>query len=189
MLLASHPGHVLWTEDLAVGDIAASEFSARRVWTQLVVAHAVKTGLASADEYLAASAKLLGLDYRATVFNPLVLVKAGSMSNWDADKWPFNKALEQFTTLPGPDEQVLAFAAVLIAESYKASILLETRQGTLIKILEWVSRRKMGLVLVRVLLTLLPRTFGVNVLAADEAKEIGLAWLDEAERRPRFEVL
>ena len=188
MLLARSPGHALWTEDITVSDIAASEFSVRRVWAQPVLAHATNIGILSPDDYLTAVAKLLGIDYEATAFNPFVLVKAGSMTDWDAGKWPFIKALGRFANPTVPDDQVLLLAAAMVVNLFKEALLAETRQATLIAILERIAARKHGLIAVRVLLSLLPRVFGVNVLAADEANGIGRAWLAEARRRPRLEL-
>ena len=185
MLLARNPGHVLWTEDITVSDIAASEFSVRRVWVQPVLVHASNTGLISSDDYLSAVAKLLAIDYEATAFNPLVLAKAGSMAEWDAEKWPFNKALKQLENPTIPDDQVIAFAAALVVNLFKEALLVETRQATFIRMLELMSAREHGFVIVRALLSVLPRVFGVNVLAADEANRIGQAWLAVAMRRPQ----
>jgi hypothetical protein len=39
MLLASKPGYVLWSDDLVQSVIAATEFGARRVWTQTVLVY------------------------------------------------------------------------------------------------------------------------------------------------------
>jgi transcription elongation GreA/GreB family factor len=188
MLLARNPGHVLWTEDIAVSDIAASEFSVRRVWAQPLLLHATNIGLISADEYLSGVAKLLGIDYEATAFNPFVLVKAGSMAEWDAERWPLNKALKQLENPNAPDDQVIILAAVMVVNLFKDALLVETRQAMLIRILERMSARARGLISVHVLLSLLPRVFGVNVLAADEANGIGQTWLAEASRRPRIQL-
>lgn len=186
MLIARNPGHVLWTDDITVSDVATSEFSVRRVWTQPVVAHAVDTGFLSPDDYLSAIVTLLGIDYEVTGFNPFVLVKSGSMAGWDAGKWPFNKSLELLASPTISDGQVLLYATALVVALFKEALLVETRQATLISILERISARKHGLIAVRVLLSLLPKVFGVNVLAADEANGIGVAWLAEAKRHPRI---
>lgn len=188
MLLARSPGHALWTEDITLSDIAASEFSVRRVWAQPVLVHATNIGILPPDDYLTAVAKLLGIDYEATAFNPFVLVKAGSMSDWDAGKWPFNKALGHFANPTVPDDQALLLAAAMTVNLFKEALLAATRQATFIAILERIAARKHGLIAVRVLLLLLPRVFGVNVLAADESNGIGRAWLAEARRRPRLQL-
>jgi tetratricopeptide (TPR) repeat protein len=188
MLLARSPGHALWTEDITVGDIAASEFSVRRVWAQPVLAHATDIGILPPDDYLAAVARLLGFDYEATSFNPFVLVKAGSMSDWDEGKWPFSKALSHFANATVPDDQVVLFAAAMVVNLFKEALLPETRQATFIAILKRIAARKHGLIAVRVLLSLLPRVFGVNVLASDESIQIGRAWLAATMKQMRFEL-
>jgi len=184
MLLARVPGHALWTEDMIVSDVGMTEFSTRRVWTQAVVEHAVSTGIVLQDKYLTVSAKLVGFGYQTTTFNQSVITRAGVLSEWDADKWPFSKILEQFSneTISVPD--ILGLAAVTIMAMYKEALLVERRQATLIRILERLGSRKNGLLAVRLLLNVLPRLFGVNVLASSEASEIVGSWLAEASRRP-----
>jgi tetratricopeptide (TPR) repeat protein len=188
MLIARVPGHVLWTDDIAVSDIASAEFSVRRVWTQAVLEHAAGQGLLVADDYLATTAKLLAFDYEATAFNPLVLAKAGSMSNWNPERWPLTKALEQFVNSTIQPDQVIVQAAAVIGIMYKEAPLVEARQATLIKILERLQARPNGLDEARVLISMLPTLFGINVLAAEEAASIGRAWLAEARRRRRVEI-
>ena len=185
MLLARAPGHVLWTEDLALSDIASAEFGVRRVWTQVVVQHAAELGIVPPDDYLAASARLLGFDYEATSFNPFILVKAGELSGWIPERWPLHKALDQFAHAGGVRlDQALVHAAVMIASMYREPLLVQTKQRTIVAILEKLSGRRRGLAAVRFLLSVLPTLFGVNVLAHDEASGIVRAWLAEAGRRP-----
>jgi len=188
MLLAQNPGHALWTDDLTVADIASSEFAVRRVWLQSVMIWGLANGIIKDEDYLESTAKLIGFDYQAASFNPHVAVKSGSMASWDADKWPFNKMLEQFANQSIPMESVALYAGVLLQHMYKADVLVRTRETTLLKILDRLAARKNGLILVDVFLTLLPKIFGVNVLAAKECQEIGRTWLKVVERRPRFET-
>jgi hypothetical protein len=188
MMIAREPGFALWTDDIAVCAIASAEFSVRRVWTQIVVEYAVAQGILPTEEYLVVSAKLLGLDYQATTFNPFVIVKAGSMSNWNQEKWPFNKALEQFVNPALQQDNVIVFAASLLIALYREAPLVGTRQAVLITILERLLARPHGIVVARAFILMIPKLFGVNVLAADEASEIGVAWLAEVRRRPRLEL-
>jgi tetratricopeptide (TPR) repeat protein len=183
ILLAQTPNHALWTDDITVGDIATAEFGVRRIWVQPFMAHSVNIKMFTFEEYIIDVAKLVGYDYHATSFNLFVAVKAGSMAFWDAEKWPFNKMLNQFTNPSIPAEQVVLFASSILSDMYKDTVLAGTRQATLIRILEQIASRKNGIELVHVFLKLVPKVFGVNVLAADEVREVSLAWLAQAERR------
>ena len=187
MLLARAPGHMLLTDDLSVRETALSEFSVRGGWTQVVVEYSALEGILSPDDYLSTSAKLLGFDYEAIMFNLFVIVKAGSMSGWDADRWPFNKAMEKFTHPSVAEDQMIVIAAYMILHMYKEPVLLEVRQAALVRVLERVAARKHGIIFARALLSVLPRLFGVNVLASDEVTLIGRSWLSEARRRFRIE--
>ncbi|WP_422929680.1 tetratricopeptide repeat protein [Singulisphaera sp. PoT] len=188
MLLARQPGHVLWSDDLAVAFIGSNEFSVRRVWTQVVVEHAVKQGFVDPEEYLVVSAKLMALDYQATTFNPFVLAKAGSLSKWDPVKWPLNKVLERFVNATMSPDLILVLAASMLLAVYKEAPLPETRQAVLIKIMERLLILPHGIVIAKIFTTFFPRFFGVNALGAAEASAIGHAWLAEARRRPRLEL-
>jgi len=184
ILLAKPPGHVLWTDDLFVSDVASSEFSVRRIWTQVAVEYARTVGTVFVDDYLTASAKLLGLNYQATLFNQPIVFQAGMLAEWKADVWPFSEILNLFASNEIKIADVLLFASFVIVSLYNKAPLVETRQNTLIRILERIASRREGLSSIYVLRTLLPRVFGVNVLASDDASGIVNAWLAQALRRP-----
>lgn len=188
MLLARQPGYALWSDDIAVGVFASSEFSVSRVWTQVVVEHGVNQGYVALDEYLIVSAKLLGLDYKATTFNPFVLAKAGSMSNWNPEKWPMNKVLEQIVNPSMQHHQVIMFVAFMLIALYKEASMIETRQAVLIKILERLYTLPNGIDIATAFVSNFPVIFGFNVIASREASEIGHSWLSEARRRPSLYI-
>jgi hypothetical protein len=81
-------------------------------------------------------------------------------------------------------DAVLMLSTAIIANLFSKAPLLETRQATLIRILEQIAKRREGLPAIFVLRSVLPRVFGVNVLAADSACGIVDAWLAQASRRP-----
>lgn len=186
MLLARAPGHILWTDDMALREKATEDFSVRGAWTQIVLEYATTEGIIQSDDYLEASAKLLGMDYEATMFNIFTVVKAGVMSGWHIETWPFNKALDKFAGPQVPVDDVVILAAAMVTNMYKEHVLVETRQATFIRILERLAARRGGLGTARTFIAMLPRIFGINVLAAQETTEVGNAWLSEASRRSRF---
>jgi tetratricopeptide (TPR) repeat protein len=188
MVIARAPGYVLWTDDLAVGDIAASEFSVRRVWTQVAAEYATTLGILPPDDYLVLSAKQLGMDYQATNFNPFVIAKGGSISHWDVQRWPFSKTIAQLANPGIPLDQILLHAAIVARTLYLEAPLIETRQAALIRMLELLASRQHGMVAVRCFISLLPRLFGVNVLGVDEATGIASAWFAQARKRMRIET-
>lgn len=67
-ILSLRPGSILWTDDLAVAEIAKSELGTERVWTQAAIESLVNRGLidrSTADE---CHAKLLGFGFQSTHF-------------------------------------------------------------------------------------------------------------------------
>jgi hypothetical protein len=67
-ILSLRPGSILWTDDLAVAEIAKSELGTERVWTQAAIESLANRGLidrSTADE---CHAKLLGFGFQSTHF-------------------------------------------------------------------------------------------------------------------------
>src|SRR5262249_3181415 len=131
-----------------------------------------------------ASAKLVGLNYQVTAFDQPVVLHAAELAGWDADKWPFSAILDLMANNEIKLASALSIAAFVISGLYSNALLLQTRQNTLIRILERVASRREGLSAVGTLRSLLPRIFGVNVLASDEVCAVLGAWLAQASTRP-----
>jgi tetratricopeptide (TPR) repeat protein len=186
--LASQPGHVLWTEDVALAVIAGSEFACHRTWTQCVLLHAVATKLISEDDCFSASAKLLGHGFRGTRFNMYVFAKAGSMAEWDFDRWPFTRALEELSKCVD-DLVFLNSVALLLKELYAHSKSPMMQAANIASLLGRFSESIRNMDRLERLPTLLSRAFGSDVMIAREIKVIVRAWLAEAKRRPRLELL
>jgi len=186
MILAVLPGHVLWTDDLILAKIASSEFGTRHVWTQIAVEHGFKRGYLDEEIYVTVSAKLLGFNYRSTTFNQAVVLRTASLGEWNPNKWPFKQVLEQFANESIDLSSVIGLAATTIVALYREALLVGARQSVLIRIAEKLASRREGFELVKALITILPRLFGLNVLGLEEARGVLGAWLVEALRRPFF---
>ncbi len=188
MILGSLPGNVLWADDLALAKVAAGEFGTRHGWTQVAVEYGCRRGYFDEQTYATVSAKLLGFDYRSTMFNQAVVIRAGVLTDWNPDKWPFKQTLEQVANESLDAGNACGLAAATIAGVYRQAVLAMTRHSVLIRIAEKLACRKEGLDLVQALITVLPQLFGLNVLGLEEARGVLIAWLTEAVRRPSFRM-
>jgi hypothetical protein len=65
-ITASKPNCVLWSNELVQGQIAVTEFGARRAWTRIVIAFLADLGSVQAKERDIATAKLIGMDCHTT---------------------------------------------------------------------------------------------------------------------------
>ncbi len=177
ILLAAHPGCILWTDDHRMARFAGPEFGVRCVWTQVALGAAASKGSIETEEFITASAKLLGWKYHFTSPSPPVLIKAGRLAEWRPERWPLAAALEQF----GDESIVLQDSLILLASFlrmlYREPILPQTKDLVLIRVLENFSTRPGGLQAVRALRKVLPQLMGVNVLGAEEAQTAIDAWL------------
>lgn len=183
VLLGSQPGRVLWTDESLLAGLARSEFGTRCVWTQAAVEYGVYHGFLDGTCSHSVAAKLMGFNYRSTVFNETTLCHAASLAEWDPNRWPFTQAIEQFSNDKIDIGDLSRLAITLVVNLYRQVFLPQTRQTVLISIAERLSRQKFGIALVKALTTVLPRCFGLNVLHLREATEVLHAWVAESERR------
>jgi hypothetical protein len=140
MLIASHPGHLLWTYDILVGDAGACEFGVRRVWTQLVAEHAASEGVISSDLYQATTAKLIAFRYKSSRFDHFAILKAGELCDWDVQRWPFNRVLEIFADETVPKDDAILIASFATKGVFDKIASPQLRQSVLIRILDQLRR-------------------------------------------------
>src|SRR5208337_634203 len=78
IVIASMPGHVLWTDDMILADLAKTEFGVRRVWTEAALQARAQAGNLDPVELATASTKLAGWGYSFTTPSIEALMRAGS---------------------------------------------------------------------------------------------------------------
>ena len=90
MLIASQPGHLLFSDDGPLRYYAKTNFSSDAgtdfhidgVWTQVVLEHCVNKNLLDRTEYNKMVIKLVCSNYHHTEFNAEVLMEAAKQSDW-----------------------------------------------------------------------------------------------------------
>ena len=132
----------------------------------------------------ASSAKLFGYGYYFTGQNANIIRHAGTIAEWKIDRWPFSQALSTFAEEGLDLMQVLQLAGDFIRLLYQESLLPESENAIMIKILENIAKKKGGVQGIGYLLGALPAIFGVNVIGLTRATETINSWLNEISNRP-----
>jgi len=135
-----------------------------------------EAGQIARDLFFGTSAMLLGWRYVFTSPSLPVLLRAGSMADWNPESWPLKQALEQFGDESIQLVDALRLAAAFIPNYFLEIVLPDRRNAVTIALLNQLARRGDGLKGVLALERALPFTFGVNVLGADEAAGLIKAW-------------
>jgi len=176
IVLASVPGRVLWTDDLATALIAKHEFGVRRVWTQVVLQERTEAGALEASEFFDASAKLIGCHYYFTSPSPAVLEHAARLAAWNPDTWPLRSALN----LIG-DEMIAASDAISLSvaflRQYASEVVMpEVRSALTVRLLTVLSKRRDAVACVQALALSVPVALSLNPLRAAEIMQTIQIW-------------
>ena len=184
IVLASMPGHVLWTDDRVVANVARTEFGVRRIWTQSAFMARVQAGSLPASELATAGTKLAGWGYTFTTPSLENLMRAGAVSQWDYEQFPLKQALDLFATdtVRMPDAVILA--AELIVNLFADSNLRLIRAAVIGRLLDRLAARRGGREAIDALSRSLPIRFGLDLIGARELADTIRGWMastDEAQ--------
>lgn len=184
IVLAARPGHILWTDDAVVGAIARQEFGVQRTWTQCALDVARVQGVLEPQEFLEASAKLIGFDYQPTAMEGNVFFAAAIVADWEPAARPLKQALAVLSE-PEATSRRIATAAVFIRRILTQDVELPGHETVIRAVLDHLAQSQPGLAAILVIREKLPILFGVNVAAEQRARAIIRAWLEANELRQR----
>jgi tetratricopeptide (TPR) repeat protein len=177
MLLASDPDYVLWTDDLIQGQVAAQEFGSRRVWTQLVLGSLTDAGLLNSEEYSEASARLIGAEFVATLFDSSSMLAAFRMASWSGGNKPAAQVVKIFAD-PGSDLQsLLRIYADFTVRLYREPIEPDVRCSVTRALLDALARRPEVLELLEKLRKISARIFGMNAVGNEQFDKCFDRWI------------
>ena len=181
IVIASMPGHVLWTDDMILADLAKTEFGVRRVWTEAALQARAKAGNLDPAELAAASTKLAGWGYSRSTPSIETLMRAGSVAVWNPDQFPLRQALDQFAadSLNMPD--AVRLGAELIVKMYNDQQLRGQRGTVTSRLLDRLAARPGGRDAVEALPRSLPIRFGLDLIRARELSDIVRGWTAQNE--------
>jgi hypothetical protein len=162
IVLASDPDYVLWTDDLIQAQTAAQEFGSRRVWTQLVLEVFAEAGLITVDEYSEASARLIGMEFAATIFGGASVLAALRLTRWSLSESPTAEILKTFSAPTADLQRLLRIFIDFIIKLYREPVSPEIRCSITQTFLDTLSRRTEVAPLLRDVRRVSSRLFGVN---------------------------
>jgi tetratricopeptide (TPR) repeat protein len=177
VVLASRPGHVLWTDDFGVATIAKHEFGVRRVWTQVALQERTEAGVIKPETFFEATAKLIGWGYRFTSPSVPALARAGSLADWNPGRRPLSQSLDLFCDTGIATRDALALAISFMTYYANEVVLPEVRNSSTVRIIESFFKRGEGLAPIQALMAALPAAFGLNAVRAREQAQVIRTWL------------
>jgi hypothetical protein len=127
MMLASNPDFVLWTDDLIQAQIAASEFGAKRAWTQLLLDQTAQVGQITDAEKNRAVAALIGMEYTVTTFDSSILLSAVEMSDATPWRWPLKQFIQVFQKAQSDLQGLLGIFVEFLTKLFREPYLPESR--------------------------------------------------------------
>ncbi len=176
IVIASMPGHVLWTDDMILADLAKTEFGVRRVWTEAALQARAQAGNLDPAELATASTKLAGWGYSFTTPSIETLMRAGSVAVWNPDQFPLKQALDQFASESMNMSDAVRLAAELIVKMYNDQYLRGQRRIVSSRLLDRLAKRPGGREAVEALPRSLPIRFGLDLIRARELSDVVRGW-------------
>jgi tetratricopeptide (TPR) repeat protein len=92
--LAKEDKTVLWTDDVIQSQLGSGMFGTVGVWTQCVLARLADIGELSREEYVIATAKLVGFEYAGTYIDAEVFIESAKQAQYNPDATPLRQAIE-----------------------------------------------------------------------------------------------
>jgi len=130
--LARDENALLWTDALLVGMLAEADFGVKRIWTQMmfkILENVKRIGGATCSEI---TAKLAAWNYVATIWNPLDLITAGNLCDWDVSRWPLKQCIRLIGTCPLPLPNK-AHLAIEFFRLLRRSTCIELKQSAVVQ--------------------------------------------------------
>jgi tetratricopeptide (TPR) repeat protein len=82
ILIASEPGHLLYSDDWVLGQVAKAKFGIERVWTQVVLMQCQAQALIDRLDYSQMVIKLVALNHHYTSIDAATLIEAARQADW-----------------------------------------------------------------------------------------------------------
>lgn len=181
IVIASMPGHVLWTDDMILADLAKTEFGVRRVWTEAALQARAQAGNLDPAELASASTKLAGWGYSFTTPSLETLMRAGSVAVWNPDQFPLRQGLDQFASNTMSVADAVRLGAEMIVKMYNDAHLRGQRRTVTSRLLDRIALRPGGREAIEMLPRSLPIRFGLDLIRAREFSDVVRGWTAQNE--------
>lgn len=175
-LLATTPGHVLWTDDLAIAAIVCPGLGVRRTWTQAVFFWLAERGFTAQDQEQKVTMLLLRGGYVFTSLRADHVVTAGDQSEWDVDALEFQPFVSYFASPSLDLPSRFSLASNVLKDLWQRRALRFGAEAVTFRILAALGTVRDGQDVIDGLLRHADGIFGLDVMAAEAFKQAVQAW-------------
>lgn len=120
--LSTQQNAVLWTDDVIQSHLGAGMFGLSGAWTQCVLARLADSGGISRQEYVEATAKLVGFEYAGTYLDSEVLIECARQSQYDPEAAPLKQAIEVIASPQANPQVRFGMFRQLLAHLYSGDV-------------------------------------------------------------------
>jgi len=181
VVLASNPDYVLWTDDLIQAQIAATEYGARRAWTQLIVNDLADVGLLTSEEKDKAAAHLVGMKFVSTLFDSSTILTAVELSDGKAWRQPLKEVIKIFADPKADIRSLLGIFVDFVVKLYRETLLPETRCSVVGAFLEVLWKNLQARKALMELRKSTARFFGLNAVGETQFNDCFDRWVKNKE--------
>jgi hypothetical protein len=159
-------GAVLWTDDIAVAEVAREQAAvAKRVWTQLVF-----RSIAPGDVYANLTLFLLQWRYFFTRVEPDLVVPAGDRANWDANQPPLASVLRWVSAPELQDQGAVVVSARMLPLLWRNAPFTHQREAVTRAIALELLKRAGGRQMLGGIISVIGELFSVDEIGGEGCK-------------------
>ncbi len=181
IVIAADPDHVLWTDDLTQAQLSATEFGARRVWTQVVLGSFAEGGIISSEEYAVASARLIGMEFMTTFFDASTLLAGFRLAGWSPQQRPAKQFVKIFADPAAGLQQLFAIFVSFAERLYREAISPESRCAIARALFDALAVHPPALTLLKALRQRSSGVFGINAVGQQQFDDCFDRWLEQRD--------
>jgi len=178
IVLASKPGHVLWTDDSRLGSFARTEHGTTSAWTQVVLQWAAAKGHIPEEGLTASTRRLIGHGYVFTSPSLPALAMAAKMADWNSTNWPLSQAIDQLGSETIHLRDAATLAVSFMELTYGEALILDEKRRSIVRAaLDRLGSRSGGMQSIGEIRRAVLTVFGLNVVGASDVLRTIDAWL------------
>jgi hypothetical protein len=177
VVLASKPGHLLWTDDCRLAAFGRVEYGAKSAWTQILLQWAAAKGYIPEEYFLSSTARLIGFGYSFTSPSLPALVMAAKIADWNAARWPLASAIDQLGSESIYLRDAAALAVGFMEKIYREPLIFDEQRRSIVRtLLDKLATRPGGISAIQEIKRAVRNFFGLNVLGALDVLATIEAW-------------
>lgn len=176
ILIASEPGHILYSDDGHLRSLAKREFNVNGIWTQVLLMKCLDEDILERGKYSESVIQLVNHSYRHTSIDAGILIEAAKQSDW-LPKPPYTTVLKILGGQYSDERSALIIGTNFLYELWKQPpILVQQRDQIILSILNALTSRRNPRIIIGKLARMLERKFYLIPPALQEVFSIMKAW-------------